>query len=1374
MTIQHRSPVPLRALRRTLAALLVGSCFGASLGAAQAAPATPQVVSGQATFLQQGNVFSITNTPNTVINWQSFNVGAGEVTRFIQQSGDSAVLNRIVGHDPSQILGALQSNGRVFLINPNGILFGRDSRVDVNGLTASTLAMSDADFRAGNKRFGGAGPAGAIVNQGSITTPSGGQVFLIASQVENSGIITSPQGQVVLAAGHSVQLVDSSNPSLQVVVSAPADQSVNLGQIIAQGGKVGIYGALVGQRGVVNANSAHVGANGKIVLRASGDAMLGAGSVTSATGAGNGGEVSVEGRRVAMLGDASIDVSGVTGGGSALVGGGYQGRNPLLKNAWQTLMGKQASIRADAIDSGNGGTVVLWSDASTRALGQISARGGNTLGNGGLVETSGKTLDVNGIGVRTGARNGANGTWLLDPYDIIIANSEATTTLADVDQFADPGSVTFLNTGTINSVASGTNIVLQATHDVTFADAINPLLGAGSLKVDAGNNINVNAAINTGGGGLWLNANHPDHASATGAVVIGPGGSVDTKGGSVTLNGAAVVLGGPVMTRDGNMTINGGSNVRFEQNVATGNGHLTVTGNEIAFAGTGTSASGGYMLFNNVGGGFTLGPNWTLSSHQSINIYADSMSLFGNIGPSQMIRPVVNLRTYAPARPIDLIGGTGASTVLALDPARLMAFDAQSIHIGSPGYSGNISVLSEYNGGLASALTLQTRGNIVVDKPLILPTKIGSSLALLVEGDIHGSAITTAADTPGVPVLAGGHLGADQIELQANNMSIGAPIKTSADGHVSLSPHMPTGQIMLGAGALDGFDMLGLLDTELKLISTRELSIGGNPGQMGGLSVTAGGVDFTPMLPLESQLMLIGGQGNVTLNGKVTTPGTLFIEGHDLRTAGIASAKADLVLFKASFGIGGNGSPFVTETGKLGALNERIGGLAPINISNTGELIVGSVHQKGAGNEGSITIANLGGMTVIENDPGLMLPTSIIAGGKGGITLKTQSPLSIFGDISTQDGPIVLEAGNGGVLKIGPGVEVASVGGNIGLTGGHVINDGAVSTTTGNITIAAPTVGGSGTYAAPGGAITGLPAPVPSVGDCIVNAAIAGCTAVLKVALDACIVTPAGPHCLALLPSLAVCTAAPATYGCGVVLPTLTTCIATPDAAGCSAVLPPLPVCIATPAKAGCSVVLPTLKTCIVNVATAGCSVVLPTLPVCIATPAQAGCSVVLPTLPVCVSTPDAAGCSAVLPPLMTCIAAPGTPGCSVVLPSLSSCTLTPATEGCSIVLPTLAQCVDSPSLQGCTAVLPTLAECAANPKAAGCAVVLLPLTATPNSELDEALKTTIAAVDRTSDAVVIAESGEKKEKKDDSVSAGADSVQGDKPNDIAKKTYCN
>src|SRR5262247_3710008 len=136
MNKTRRNPI-----RRTLAAAAVAACFAAP--AALANPTGANVVRGTAAIHQTGNLLQITNSPNAIINWQSFSIGANEVTRFIQQSNASAVLNRVTTQNPSQILGALQSRltngktgGRVFLINPNGIVFGKDSRVDVGGLVA--------------------------------------------------------------------------------------------------------------------------------------------------------------------------------------------------------------------------------------------------------------------------------------------------------------------------------------------------------------------------------------------------------------------------------------------------------------------------------------------------------------------------------------------------------------------------------------------------------------------------------------------------------------------------------------------------------------------------------------------------------------------------------------------------------------------------------------------------------------------------------------------------------------------------------------------------------------------------------------------------------------------------------------------------------------------------------------------------------------------------------------------------------------------------------------------------------------------------------------------------------------------------------------
>src|SRR3990172_2679477 len=222
----------------TLISLAVATCI--ATGVAMANPVAPTVVSGQASFSSVGKSLTVTNSPNAIINWQGFSIGAGEITRFQQQSAASAVLNRVVGQDPSAILGTLSSNGRVYLINPNGILFGQGSRVDVAGLVATTLNLSNSDFLAGRLNFEAGAVANSLVNQGEIISANGGRILLIAPDVQNHGLISSPQGGEVLAAGKSVQLVEADLPMLKVEVQA-GGEALNVGQILAEGGKIGVY-----------------------------------------------------------------------------------------------------------------------------------------------------------------------------------------------------------------------------------------------------------------------------------------------------------------------------------------------------------------------------------------------------------------------------------------------------------------------------------------------------------------------------------------------------------------------------------------------------------------------------------------------------------------------------------------------------------------------------------------------------------------------------------------------------------------------------------------------------------------------------------------------------------------------------------------------------------------------------------------------------------------------------------------------------------------------------------------------------------------------------------------------------------------------------
>ena len=494
-------------------------------GHVAANPTGMQVVAGQVSTVASGNQLLITNSPGAILNWQSFSIMPGELTRFIQQSASSTVLNRITGQNPSQILGALQSNGKVFLINPNGIVFGAGSRVDVNGLVASSLDLSDANFLAGNLKFSSTHAPGNVSNYGGITTPSGGQVYLIAPNLTNNGIITSPGGDVMLAAGHSVDLADSNDPDVRVVVSAPGDQALNVGQIVAQSGRVGVYGALVNQLGLVSANSAVAGENGKIVFKSTDTTLLGPGSQTTAIGAGTGGDIEVLGNRVGLTGNAVVDASGQTGGGTVLIGGDTHGSNAAIPNAALTYVGPQAQVNADAIQDGSAGKVVVWSDEQTQMYGNISARGGTLSGNGGSVETSSaNVLDFTGD-VDLRAPHGSAGTLLLDPSDITISSNDST---SDINvsstapfTFTAGNATSTLSISALQSELGLGNVVVTTSSSasapqggtITVATPVS-WTNSNSLTLSANQSININAPITAASGTLLLNAANGDIVQA--------------------------------------------------------------------------------------------------------------------------------------------------------------------------------------------------------------------------------------------------------------------------------------------------------------------------------------------------------------------------------------------------------------------------------------------------------------------------------------------------------------------------------------------------------------------------------------------------------------------------------------------------------------------------------------------------------------------------------------------------------------------------------------------------------------------------------------------------------------------------------------------
>ncbi|ANJ71394.1 filamentous hemagglutinin N-terminal domain-containing protein [Ralstonia insidiosa] len=163
------------------------------------------IVDGTGSISRNGNTTTVTQTSNKmIVNWDQMNVGANDTLNFNQKSATSAVLNRINSVDPTTILGSLNANGRVFIVNPNGVLIGRGANVSVGSLVASSLNISDADFKADRLRFTGGGQ-GDVTNDGFVLANE--SIALVgAKNVTNGGTLYSLNGDVTLASGGDISL----------------------------------------------------------------------------------------------------------------------------------------------------------------------------------------------------------------------------------------------------------------------------------------------------------------------------------------------------------------------------------------------------------------------------------------------------------------------------------------------------------------------------------------------------------------------------------------------------------------------------------------------------------------------------------------------------------------------------------------------------------------------------------------------------------------------------------------------------------------------------------------------------------------------------------------------------------------------------------------------------------------------------------------------------------------------------------------------------------------------------------------------------------------------------------------------------------------
>ncbi len=618
----------------------------------RANPMGESVVTGSASFETNGSTLQIVTSDRVIINWQDFSIGSGELTRLIQPSSSSAALNRVVSGNLSSILGNLEANGQVYLINPNGILIGSGARINVGTFTASTLDIADAEFMGGGDlSFSGASTA-AIENFGTINAV-GGDVFLITNKIENIGAISAADGVVGLAAGQEVLLVQAGNERLIVKPSTVYGTSftdvgiANTGiieaataELKAAGGNV--YALAINNEGVINATGS-LYKGGEVYLVANGGNIENYGTITASNVNGNGGDALIsaghndespamalnygtidasgngtgsQGGSVRILGDyvglfkgSWVDVTGDMGGGEALIGGDYQGKNPDIQNALVTYVDQDAQIKADALSSGDGGKVIVWADGTTRFYGDASARGGSEDGNGGLIEVSGhRHLSFQGK-ADLEAVNGVGGRLLLDPANITVstgadtntagfnAASDLTETFAEDSGLDSVFDVT-ATTGSFAGVAAGSTIELQATSNVTVSNAFNLATATGaanvSLVLRAGNNVSISAAVTASGTGTLTLSADDNTPGGAGNINTNASGSLTTANQPISLTAVSLGLNSSSTINSGSGAITINPSLSSTVGLGIGAGTMNITDAELdTFTTSGTLTIGG-------------------------------------------------------------------------------------------------------------------------------------------------------------------------------------------------------------------------------------------------------------------------------------------------------------------------------------------------------------------------------------------------------------------------------------------------------------------------------------------------------------------------------------------------------------------------------------------------------------------------------------------------------------------------------------------------------------------------------------------------------------------------------------------------------------
>ena len=805
-------------------------------GLALAGPSGGDVVAGSAAIsAPDAHTTQIDqHSQSAIINWQQFSVGAEEFVLFNQPSSSAVVLNRVIGGSMSEILGQMQANGQVFLVNPMGVLFGQGSRVDVGGLVATTLDISDADFSSGNYAFSGASTAG-IHSRGTITADQG-FVVLSADQVQNTGLIQAIGGNVVLASasGLSLDIDGRGLISYQIDQAALSDLAGidNLGQILADGGAIALHADVARQL-------AGTAINNQGQLQARGIAE------------GDGGEIYLTASGGDIVHNGSIDVSGTRGGTTRLIASDH-----LETTA-------ESRTLAHGTDALSGGFVELSGHGTLKVRGDIRVAGGTllvdpkdiTIGDGADCDATVCEVDL-----ENQLSSGAN-------VSLIASNSITLDDLSDNElsgESSNGAGSLFMGIGAGTSEAefdrsSGGTILFADTNDsIATADRIRIVSGTGPGNTNNGQGNNNGSS---GDGSLTLGSLRARD------IELQAGGAISAQG--LTATGTRIQIqgdGGDIQLGSLNAAHTGPAGGSVDINISnTGTGAVT-TGQIDARANLASGDSSHVSVYVQTEDGTIRTENVTLSSRNTAggaSAYLDLRSANGQIDAATVVVSVEAQGGSAQGQlnlVSDSAGVNSQNLTLTVRNDGLdygSAYGDMIVSAGGPANLGSalVTVDSAADQRANGNLSAQAFGGALTLAGADLQVRTGSGFL-----NLYGADALTV--TQGVNLLAGGGTSSSdpspqtRVSSQASTQSAGA----SGSGFANLGSQ---GRVSVGAGITVRTDAATIRDTSPSFSSER---ISGNAQ----LNINAGSIDVTGGLTIDGAgfaMANLSADGDVTVRG---------------------------------------------------------------------------------------------------------------------------------------------------------------------------------------------------------------------------------------------------------------------------------------------------------------------------------------------------------------------------------------------------------------------------------------------------------------------------------------------------------------------------